>query len=284
MDDHERDQDVWLDPLTRGSVMHDLFAQLMRRARDAGRRLAIDADLPWSLDLGRAELLRLDTEMPSPSREVFEREQQEVLDDIDLFVRTEADADPSRTPLAFEVSFGRPDDGEEPLAQPDPIVIDLGHGLRFRLAGRIDRIDQIGPSSFEIIDYKTGGYWDNDWQGTFGGGQMLQHALYGLAAVQILKRRVAHPRVTDGVYSFPCVKGRQEEKRIPAPSLAAVTAVLDDLRAVIATGLFVHAPEKDPCKWCDFGHACGGSAGPRATQKIDSDAALAPYGKLVAHE
>ena len=35
VDDGERDKDVWLDPLTRGSELHDIYAALLRRCRDA---------------------------------------------------------------------------------------------------------------------------------------------------------------------------------------------------------------------------------------------------------
>lgn len=284
VDDGAREQDLWLVPLIRGSLMHDLFARMMRRCRDANRRLTSKDDLEWSHSEGRAALEQLRVEMPPPSQEVFEGELKGVLDDITLFVNAEDASDPLRKPVAFEVSFGRPGGGEEPLAQAEPIVIDLGGGLMFRLAGQIDRIDQIGPSSFEVIDYKTGGYWDDDWKGTFGRGRKLQHALYGLAAVELLKRLVRKPTIDGAVYYFPSVKGRQTRKVISAQTTAKVTAVLSDLRQVIASGLFVHAPDKSACKWCDFGPACGQSAPGRAEQKVANDSALAPYRSLVSHE
>ena len=34
IDEGERDKDIWLDPLTRGSELHDLYATLLRRVRD----------------------------------------------------------------------------------------------------------------------------------------------------------------------------------------------------------------------------------------------------------
>jgi len=60
--------------------------------------------------------------------------------------------------------------------------------------------------------------------------------------------------------------------------------VLADLRQVIASGLFVHAPDESACKWCDFGAACGTEAARQAEQKINRDTTLAPYRSLVAHE
>ena len=46
VDDRERDKDIWLDPLTRGSELHELYAVLLRRVRDANRRLNKD-DGEW---------------------------------------------------------------------------------------------------------------------------------------------------------------------------------------------------------------------------------------------
>ena len=58
-----------------------------------------------------------------------------------------------------------------------------------------------------MVDYKTGGFWRDEWKGTFAGGTRLQHALYGLAAVKLLQARVKKPKVTGGVYYFPRRKG-----------------------------------------------------------------------------
>ena len=285
VDDGGRDSDVWLDPLTRGSLLHELYARLMRRSRDEKRRLSTTSDLAFSETIARDALDTLRAEMPPPSQEVFDRECQGLMEDVALFVTAEDEADASRTAVGFEVSFGRPGSEEgEPLARKEPIVIDLGGGLTFRLAGQIDRIDQIDESSFEVIDYKTGGYFEKDWAGITSGGRKLQHALYGLAAAEMLQKRVKHPKVTQGTYYFTSAKGGQERRTIDAMSTAKLTAVLSDLRQVIAEGLFVHAPDESACKWCDFGNACGAHVHVRAEGKTTADPALEPYRKLAAHE
>jgi hypothetical protein len=65
--------------------------------------------------------------------------------------------------------------------------------------------------------------------------------------------------------------------------MASVAAVLNDVREVIASGAFVHAATDEPCKWCDYGHACGRNAADRAAGKL-ADAKLASFVKLAAHE
>ena len=285
VDEGERDNDVWLEPMLRGTELHDLYAAMLAKCRNEKRKPNLRKDWPWLRDRTNDRLKALRHEMPPPSEEVFEREAQDFIADVELFLKAECEVEDGRTPVGFEVSFGRAldEDTNEPLAQAEPIVIDLGNGLRFRLAGRIDRIDQIGPSSFEIIDYKTGGYFEPDWKGTFAGGRRLQHALYGIAALELLKRKYPRPTIARGVYYFSSAKGQQERKRIDRPSTAATTAVLSDLQQVIASGTFVHASDESACKWCDFGHACGKHVFEQAAAKM-GDRKLDAYRRLVAHE
>jgi ATP-dependent helicase/nuclease subunit B len=59
LDDGEREHDAWLDPFTRGSELHDLYALLLRRCRNERRRPKIASDLEWFLTQGRGVLERL---------------------------------------------------------------------------------------------------------------------------------------------------------------------------------------------------------------------------------
>jgi ATP-dependent helicase/nuclease subunit B len=273
---------VWLDPLTRGSELHDVYAALLRRCRDAGRRPDLKKDEGWLTKYAQEALDRLNREMPPATKEILERESRDFLADVTLFLEAEVEAT-GPEPIAFEVSFGRPlGEGEEELARAEPVEIDLGGGLTFRIAGRIDRIDRTGPSEFQVVDYKTGGFWRDDWKGTFNGGRRLQHALYGLAAVELLRARYKNPKVTGANYYFSSHKGRRERVQIPAPSLAQTTAVLSDLRKVILDGGFVHAPDDSACKWCDYEAACGDGVHEQAQAKL-ADAKLKALGRLASH-
>jgi RecB family exonuclease len=283
--ERDRDRDVWLDPLTRGAELHDLYAAALRRCRDEGRGVDLTTDGPWLRAQAERRLLSLQEEMPPATKEIFEREWNDFLADLDLFLELEAGRAPGTTPIAFEVSFGRPlDDGDEPLASARPVAVDLGGGLEFHVSGRIDRIDQVGPSTFEVIDYKTGGFWRDEWGGgVFRGGRRLQHALYGLAAVQLLKSRVRAPKVSAGVYYFSSHKGRGERRRIEAPSVASTSSVLGDLRATILDGAFAHAREEEDCRFCDYKAGCDGALTPRAAAKL-GHARLKAYDRLAAHD
>jgi ATP-dependent helicase/nuclease subunit B len=155
--------------------------------------------------------------------------------------------------------------------------------LRFSIAGRIDRIDEAGPASFEVLDYKTGGFWRDDWKGVFDGGRRLQHALYGLAAEELLRARYTNPKVVAGVYYFSSRKGRRQRVPIAAPGRTAIAAVLDDLRDVIRNGSFAHSQTKKACKFCDYTGACDQSLEGRAEGKLE-DPTLQAFGRLAAHE
>jgi hypothetical protein len=288
VDDGERDGDVWLEPLVRGAELHDLYAQTLRRCRDDGRRPDRKRDRKWLLNAARERLEDLRADMPPPSDEVYERETSEFLADLELFLDAECDGTTDRTAVGLEVAFGRSydaDDEVEPLAQPEPVELDLGGGLKFKLAGQIDRIDRVGPSSFEIVDYKSGTYWAPKWaSGVFAGGTRLQHALYGLAAVQLLRRHYKKSTVSAGVYYFPSFKGGRERRRIPTPSTASVASVLSDLRRMIVSGGFAHTTNKDDCTYCDFQRACGGLDAVRRAAAKRADDKLRARARLSTHE
>jgi ATP-dependent helicase/nuclease subunit B len=281
VDERERDRDVWLDALTRGSELHDIYAAFLRKVRNEKRRPTLkDAD--WLVKYAQDRLAQIEEEMPAPTPEILERETTDFLDDVRLFVEAETQ-DGATKAVGLEVSFGRPLDGdEEPLARPEPVAISLGHGLTLRIAGRIDRIDEVGEATFEVLDYKTGGYWRDTWKGIFAGGHRLQHALYGLAALELLKASHKKPKVRGGVYYFSSHKGRGERVVIEAPALAMVGAVLADLREVITSGHFTRTGDERNCRYCNFVDACGGRANAQAEIKL-ADVKGDAFRRLASH-
>jgi hypothetical protein len=84
------------------------------------------------------------------------------------------------------------------------------------------------------------------------------------------------------VYYFSSHKGRQERVRIPAPGQAAIAGVLRDLRDLIAQGVFVHAPDKEDCRFCDYAAACSEDVHEQAAEKLQ-DQRLEVRRRLAAH-
>ncbi len=287
LEEPKADADVWLDPLTKGSELHDLFARFMRTLRDERRRPDATRDAARLREWGTVRLAAIAQAMPPSSDEVFQRESRAFLEDLESFLSAEVDGIHGRDPVGFEVPFGyalEPDG--EPLASPEPLVLDLGGKRMLRLHGRIDRVNRVKPGAYEVVDYKTGGFWADKWRGTFAGGTRLQHALYGLALVSLLKASEPRASVVQGAYVFPAVKGHRQRKVIPAPTKARTMAVLRDLVDVIASGVFVSADGNGACEWCDFAAACRPGAVETVQVMADDEAitALDPFRRLRSHE
>lgn len=286
IDDAEPNPDVWLDPLTRGSIMHDLYATIMREIRSRQETPDPARHGDRLRELGLAALAAHRAVVPPPSDGVYEREERELLYDLALFLKFEAEDCAQRTPLGFEVGFGGATEGEA-LGRREPITIDLGEGLRFKLRGRIDRLDKLADGTYEAVDYKTGGaFLPGGLGATYARGRQLQHALYALAAVDLLRETDPQARVV-GSYYFPTRRGSRERQVRPAATQAQAAAVLRDLFDLLAAGAFVHTPDADDdCRFCEFSRACGEKAAERADVKIDQadNATLEAYRKLRTHD
>jgi ATP-dependent helicase/nuclease subunit B len=286
LDDVAPEPGRWLDPATRGKLLHDLFAVLLRELRTRGEAPDPGRHGARARALAAERLAALRARIPPPFQHVYERETAAVLRDIDLFLRGEADH-PERQPVGFEVSFGLGTTDGEALGQAEPVTVDLGAGLRFALRGRIDRIDRMPDGTHDVVDYKTGmrflpGGVDN---AHFAGGRQLQHALYALAAEHLLRRDDASARVASGSYYFPSERGGGERVPRPAAPPSALAAIVRDLLDVIASGAFVHTGDADDCSYCDFQLACGRNAVERARSKIDNpdNAVLIAFNNLREH-
>ena len=129
VDERERDRDVWLDPLTRGSELHDLYASLLRRCRDAGRRRRRKAG--WRLAeeprAGAADGAPAgdaggdDWRSSSASRRTFSPTSS-------CFSRRNAGSQTPRRSPSRSRSGGRWKTSSSRWRAPKPVEIDLGNG------------------------------------------------------------------------------------------------------------------------------------------------------------
>ena len=223
-------------------------------------------------------LADLKKEMPPPSREIEERETRDAPGRPRALRRGRGRLRRRRTrPSASKSrSAAAPAAATEPLADPEPV--DHRSWRRPRVhawpAASTASTSSARPSS-RFSTTRPGATTGPAWKGTFAGGRRLQHALYGLAAAELLRRKHKKAKVTAAQYYFPSAKGQRERKRIPMQTRATRWARCSPTCARSSpSGLFVHATDKDDCKLCDFGYACGKSAREAADAKL-GDPALA---------
>lgn len=242
-DDPELDPDAWLDPRARGSLLHGVFDETLRRAGEDGVRLE-DRDFEkLAAEVLDAGIDRLRLEIPSPGEGTLARECAALHEDVRSFVRMIREQAPDT--VALELRFGLGDD--------EPVLLELAGGA-LRLRGAIDRVDQ-DLAGLHVVDYKTGTAFGHG-KDTFHGGRRLQHGVYAHAAEARLSADVV-----DGQYHFPTRRGQNETFTYHRMALASMPELLDTMLDGVAAGRFVPTDSADDCKFCDFAEICRVSKG-----------------------
>ena len=253
------DRARWLDPLQRGSLVHDVLCEFMTRVAEAEETVDPVKHGPAMKEIGLRRLGRARREIPPPSEGIYEGESRDILADLEVFLAAEAERDEKVEPLEFEKGFSR----EE---------IDLGDGRSFLLRGFIDRIDRTGPGTYRVLDYKTGNPAPFEDLVEFGRGRIIQHALYAVAVEGILARERPgrKPRVTASGYFFPTRRGEGREIMVRDFDRKKFRFLLNDLLGLLEKGIFIAGPEAK-CEFCDLAPVCVGGGADLAKRKREAD-------------
>jgi len=156
------------------------------------------------------------------------------------------------------------------MEEPAVIYIDKDHSLQLR--GKIDRVDRLRENLYRVVDYKTGSYSYYDNLESFGKGRMLQHALYSLAAEQILEKlglEMAAQVVQSGYY-FPTRRGEGKEVLVDDVNRKKLKELLLELVGILALGNFIVNPDAK-CDYCDFVSVCPAEAPAKAKAKQEAN-------------
>jgi RecB family exonuclease len=245
-DTAEFDSTKWLQANERGQLLHRIFQLYMKEAAVDPSNVRHDRALLVEItDRVIAEYVQ---RIPCPSPHILEKECSEIRADVEVFYRKEAQS--KHKPLFFE---------QELTLDGEPLRVELSDGFSIVLKGFMDRIDEVAPHQYRIIDYKTGRaskYKQNEY---FVGGTQLQHALYAVAAEQWLRLtgKDTHARVVESVYYFPTERGRGQQVIRLQDRRHELADAVRNMLAAMEQGLFV--PTKDPrtCVWCDYREGCG---------------------------
>ncbi len=243
-----------IDPLTRGSLTHEIQFEILSKLR----RMGILPVTAATLQAAQDELEHSVDEVAERWRDdlapAIERVWKDGIDAIRADLREwlrRASIDPRRfCPERFELAFGLKDRGQADSASSD-IPIDIAGGLKLR--GSIDLIERSADGQLRVTDHKTGKVRAQK-NFVIAGGKILQPVLYALAAERLLNEPVRSGRL------YYCTATGNYEERIVEIDETARAAALDfvgTLDGALKAGFLPAAPEPRECDWCNFRRVCG---------------------------
>ncbi|HSO38492.1 MAG TPA: PD-(D/E)XK nuclease family protein [Labilithrix sp.] len=243
-----------LDPLTRGSLVHEVQFRLLTELRKANllpvtknrleaARTMLDEMLE---DVGGAEHDRLN---PAIER-VWKDAMENIAADLREWLRRMPE-EPDWTPAYFELSFGLKDRREQDaLSKDEPVLLEAGIQLR----GSIDLVEKDDAGRLRATDHKTGKVRAQRGD-VIKKGEVLQPVLYALTIEKLFPKT----EVKEGRLYYCTAAGDFTKVDIPLTQEArnAARLVAKTIGEAISTGFLPAAPAKDACRYCDFRSVCG---------------------------
>jgi ATP-dependent helicase/nuclease subunit B len=249
-----------LDPLQRGSLIHDVQFELFAR-------LASESLLPVRpSNLEQARLLLEDVMTEVASRhedelapaidQVWQNSVAAIRADLREWLRRMSADTSGFVPRHFELSFGLPDrrDGQrraDRRSVSESVELDCGIQLR----GSIDLVEHHPSGLFRVTDHKTGkNPGESDL--VIDGGRSLQPVLYALAAEKMFAGEGA---VSEGRLYFCTTTGQFSEQAVALDARArnAAVVVATAIGEAIEQPFLPAAPGEGQCASCDYRPVCG---------------------------
>lgn len=244
------DRTSWLKPNERGSLLHEVYRRYMTEV-SASNVMPITHDHTWLLRIAEETILAYAERIPAPSPHVLEKERQAMLRDVEVFYRMELQT--KTTPLFFE---------QELVVDGQPLRLEFEDDMTISLRGIVDRIDQVAPHQYRIIDYKTGSPRPYKENGVFAGGTQLQHALYAWGTELWMQQTGldSDAKVLEAAYIFPSERGQGQVIARSQTARHRVTEVIRRILSSMEQGVFVPASDTGVCRYCDYAAVCGDHA------------------------
>lgn len=244
------DRTRWLDAMQKGSLLHDVFYQYYTELLALGG--VLKHDLSLLQNLSEKVLQEYTASIPAPSTQIWQKECEGIRQDVKIFYANEQGR--STTPRYLELALHE--------AAAGLFQLELSEELTLPIKGYVDRVDEIAPHQYKILDYKSGGtkkYKANEF---FSGGTQLQHALYAEAVEQYLRESGLDPSadVVESAYVFPTERGMGGEVVRVQNRKKDLAKLVQHMLDAMRDGVF--PPTKDPmnCNWCDYQGVCDGHA------------------------
>ena len=250
-----------LDPLTRGSMVHEMLAEIMRELIASASVPLTDDRLSAAQEVADAIVTRIAAEyedrLTPPILRVWQDAVAAIRRDVHEWVRRLPGDGMQWTPTGVEIGVGFTGGfGRDQASLREEAILPDGT----RLHGVVDLLERGEGDQWRITDYKTGKYRLSD-NVVVNGGRTLQPILYAMAVEAAFGGRVTASRLyyctDDGGYEdHPwAISGATGEETRKAG--LEVLAIVDH---AIQEGRLPAAPGKDACMWCDFAAVCGPSS------------------------
>ncbi len=244
-----------MDPLTRGSLFHEVQYRLHVMLREQGLlpvSMANREQVAAITDRVLAqEAKRYEEELAPAIPRVWHDEIESIGTDLRGWIHNVAERQEPWVPTFFEFSFGLGEEpGRDPLSRREEAVVMNG----YRLRGSIDLVEYDPEREvWRVTDHKTGKAPRERFLVTRH-GEVLQPLLYALAAEHHLGGAVETGRL------YYCTRSGEYQTRevsLNAENRAKVAQVLETIDRAIADGLLPAAPRERACEWCDYRSVCG---------------------------
>jgi hypothetical protein len=265
-----------MDPLTRGSIFHDIQARFFREMQTRGELPVVAANLKTARTVLEHTIDAVSAEAHEDLAPAVERvwidAVASIRSDLIAWLHHLATDGEEWVPSRFEFAFGRVPGIRDATSIADDVAVEGG----FRLRGAVDLIETHRQTKvLRVTDHKTGRRPDRIEKTIVGGGAVLQPVLYAMVVEQALQQPVSDGRL------FYCTSaGSFVEHRIPLnpTTRAAGIEVLRVIDRAIEQGFLAAAPGEDACDRCDYIAVCGRDVARRVARKPQDR--LADLGEL----
>ncbi len=243
-----------LDPLTRGSLVHEVQFALLTKLREANLLPVTKPRLEAArglLDVVLASIGSAEHDRLNPAIErVWTDAIEGIAADLREWLRRMPD-EPNWTPAYFELSFGLKDRrDQDALSKDDPVALEAGIQLR----GSIDLVEKDDAGRLRATDHKTGKVRAQPGD-IIKKGEVLQPVLYALTIEKLFPKT----EIKEGRLYYCTAAGDFTKVDIPLTEEARTAARLvgKTIGDALFTGFLPAAPAKDACRYCDFRSVCG---------------------------
>jgi ATP-dependent helicase/nuclease subunit B len=258
-----------LDPLQRGSLIHEVQFNLFARLREDGCLPVRPSNLQQAqqrLDAVIAEVAaRYKDDLAPAVDRVWEDGVAAIRADLREWLRRASEDESRYVPWRFELSFGLEHRPERRQADPRSIPSAVGLDCGIQLRGSIDLVERHPSGLARVTDHKTGKA-DAKRSQLVEGGRSLQPLLYSLAAEKLF---AGEAKVTAGRLYFCTSVGGFAEHVIPLDEngRAAAVQIAEAVGDAVAGPFLPASPDKGQCDPCDFRVVCGPYEERRAARK-----------------